>query len=115
MDNSLEEIRRRRLEQLEEQKGHFQSDPNDLYNQEQEKIEMENRKHELMRRILTPEARERLITLKMSRPAIIEQLEYQLITMAQTGQLQSIIDDNQLKQLLLKIQPKKRETIIKRI
>lgn len=115
MDNELEEIRKKRLAQLQEQQNALQSDPNNAYRQEQAKAEMEMKKQEILRKILTPEARERLTTLKMSRQGLVEQLEYQLISMAQAGHIQSVIDDNQLKQLLLKIQPKKRTTTIKRL
>ena len=111
MDYELDEIRRRRLAQLKDQ----QSSIDPLYKQEQERKEIELKKQELLRKILTAEARERLVTLKMSRPALVEQIELQLISMAQSGHIQSIIDDNQLKKLLLNIQPKKRETKIKRI
>lgn len=115
MDNELEEIRRRRLAQMQEQQASAQVSPEAAYQQEQAQAEMEARKQELLRKILTPEARERLTTLRMSRPALVEQLEMQLLSLAQSGRLQSMIDDEQLKQLLAQIQPPKRETFIKRV
>ncbi|MCL2863147.1 MAG: DNA-binding protein [Methanimicrococcus sp.] len=114
MDNELEEIRRRKLAQMQEQKA--QMNPEQAaYQQEQAKSEMEARKQELLRKIMTPEARERLTTLRMSRPALVEQLEIQLISLVQSGRLQNMIDDEQLKQLLTQVQPPKRETSIKRM
>jgi programmed cell death protein 5 len=83
--------------------------------QEQMQAEMEAKKQALMRQILTPEARERLTNLRMSRKELVEQLENQLIMLAQSGRLQSMIDDEKLKQLLVQMQPKKRETTIKRM
>jgi programmed cell death protein 5 len=83
--------------------------------QEQARSEMDAKKQALLRQILTPEARERLTTLKMSRKEMVEQLESQLITLAQSGRLQSKIDDERLKQLLVQLQPPKRETTIKRM
>jgi DNA-binding protein len=115
MDNELEEIRRKRLSQMQEQQAQAQINPEAAYQQEQAKSEMEARKQELLRKILTPEARERLNTLRMSRPTLVEQLEMQLFSLAQSGRLQSMIDDEQLKQLLAQIQPPKRETSIKRM
>ena len=115
MDNELEEIRRRRIAQMQEQQAQAQMTPEAAYQQEQAKSEMEAKKQELLRKILTPEARERLTTLRMSRPALVEQLEMQLFSLAQSGRLQNMIDDEQLKQLLAQIQPPKRETSIKRM
>jgi DNA-binding protein len=116
MDNELEEIRRRRMAQMQEQQAQTQGSPEQAaYRQEQAQAEMEARKQELLRKILTPEARERLTTLRMSRPALVEQLEMQLFSLAQNGRLQNMIDDEQLKQLLAQIQPPKRETSIKRV
>lgn len=115
MDNELEEIRRRRMAQMQEQQTQAQAGPEAAYQQEQAQAEMEARKQELLRKILTPEARERLTTLRMSRPALVEQLEMQLFSLAQSGRIQNMIDDEQLKQLLAQIQPPKRETSIKRV
>ncbi|WNY28560.1 hypothetical protein MmiEs2_07540 [Methanimicrococcus stummii] len=115
MDNELEEIRRRRMAQMQEQQASAQANPEAAYQQEQAQAEMEARKQELLRKILTPEARERLTTLRMSRPALVEQLEVQLFSLAQSGRIQNMIDDEQLKQLLAQIQPPKRETSIKRV
>lgn len=116
MDSELEEIRRRRLAQMQEQQAQAAAaQPEDAYRQEQAKAEMEARKQDILRKILTPDARERLATLRMSRPALVEQLELQLISMAQSGRLQGMIDDAQLKKLLMQIQPPKRETTIRRL
>ncbi|MDR2944653.1 MAG: DNA-binding protein [Methanosarcinales archaeon] len=115
MDNELEEIRRRRMAQMQEQQSQAQAGPETAYRQEQAQAEMEARKQELLRKILTPEARERLTTLRMSRPALVEQLEMQLLSLAQSGRIQNMIDDEQLKQLLAQVQPPKRETSIKRV
>ncbi|WP_370867639.1 DNA-binding protein [Methanolobus sp.] len=119
MADDLENIRRRRLEQLQQQQAaQQQMAPGDMQavmQQEQARAEMDAKKQALLRQILTPEARERLNTLKMSRKEMVEQLESQLITLAQNGRIQSKIDDEKLKQLLVQLQPPKREPTIKRM
>lgn len=119
MADDLEEIRRRRLEQLQQQQASQQQmAPGDMQTamqQEQARADMEAKKQALLRQILTPEARERLTTLKMSRKEMVEQLESQLIMLAQNGRIQSKIDDEKLKQLLVQLQPQKREPTIKRM
>ena len=115
MDDELEEIRKRRLAEIQKQQAQHQPDMQAAYQQEQARAEMEAQKQAILRQILTPEARERLTTLKMSRPALGEQLEMQLISLAQSGRLQSQIDDEQLKTLLMRMQPTKRKTSITRV
>ncbi len=111
MDEELEEIRRRKLEQLQQQQYGAQAQ---AAQQEAARAEYEAKKHAVLRHILTPEARERLNTLKMTKPELVESVEAQLIALAQSGRLTTKIDDAKLKALLVQLQPKKREMQIVR-
>jgi programmed cell death protein 5 len=112
MSGELEEIKRRRLEQMQQQQSGAQYQAAQQQAQQQQADEA---KQTILRQILTPEARERLTSLKLARPQLAEQVEMQLISLAQSGRLQTVIDDAKLKILLQQIQPKKREIKIKHI
>ena len=77
--------------------------------------QLEAQKQSLLRQILSPEARQRLTNLKMIKPEFTEQLELQIIQLAQTGKLPIPLSDAQLKKILQQLQPKKREITIRRV
>ncbi len=110
MEEDIEEIKRRRLEQLQQQQYNAQA-----AQQEQARAEFEAKKQAILRQLLTPEARERLNTLKMTKPELVASVEAQLIALAQSRRLETKIDDVKLKALLLQLQPKKREMQIRRV
>ena len=103
----MEELRRRKLLALQ-QRGEEQR-------QVQMEQQLELQKQALLRKILTPEARQRLTNLKMVKPEFTAQIELQLIQLAQQGKLQIPVTDQQLKQILIQLQAQKRETKIRRI
>jgi len=112
MDEDLEEIKRRKLEQLQQQQYAGQAQ---AAQQEQARADYEAKKQAIMRQILTPEARERLNTLKMTKPELVASVEAQLVSLAQSGRLATKIDDAKLKALLMQLQPKKHEMQIRRM
>jgi len=110
MDDELEKIRKKKLLELQQQQIFSQQAA-----EEEENIkEFEEQKKMVLRKILTNEARERLGRIKVARPEIVENIENQLIMLAQSGQLKNKINDEQLRELLSKILPKKRDINIKR-
>ena len=76
--------------------------------------QMEAEKENLLRTMLSPEARQRLTNLKMVKPEFTEQLEMQLIQLAQQGKIPVPLPDAQLRQILVQLQSRKREPTIRR-
>lgn len=108
VDDELEEIRRRKLLELQRR----------LLQEQQEaqlRKQAELQKQALLRRILEPKARQRLMNLRMVKPEIVSQLEVQLIQLAQTGRVPIPITDSLLKEILLRIQRSRREIKIRRV
>ena len=112
MSGELDAIKQRRLEQMQQQMAQQQGTAAQQAAQQQQ---VEEAKQSILRNILTPEAKERLATVKIARPQLVEQVEMQLISLAQSGQLRTKIDDAKLKTLLQQLQSRKRDTTIKHI
>ena len=106
-EDELEELRRRRMEELSQAQGQASKE-------DESKKEFESQKRDAMRQILTPDARDRLNSLRMAKPEFVEQVEAQLISLAQSGRLKAALDDEQLKTILAQLTPKKREINIQR-
>jgi programmed cell death protein 5 len=107
-DDELAQIRRRKLSSMQHRVS-------DEQRQTQEESQLEAQKQALLAKILAPEARQRLNNLKMVKSEFAEQIELQLIQMAQTGKLPIPLSDAQLKQILMQLQSRKREPTIRRI
>ena len=110
MDEELEKIRKKKLLELQQQKQFEES----MEEQEDQQKEFEEKKKMILRTILTSKAKERLGNIKVARPEIAENIENQLIMLAQSGRLESKINDEQLRSILQKIIPKKRDINIRR-
>jgi len=107
-EEELEQLRRRRLAELqraaaeEERRAEVQQ-------------QVEIQKQAILKRILTPEARQRLTNIKMVRPDFADQLELQLIQLAQSGKVKLPISDSQLKEALVRLQSQRKEIRIRRM
>jgi programmed cell death protein 5 len=106
-DPELEAIRRKKLMELQRQQ--------DYHAEAQRQAEvLEAQRQNILRGILTSEARERLGRVKMAYPDIALQVEDRIIMLAQSGRLNTMIDDPTLKEILSRLVPSKREIQIKR-
>jgi programmed cell death protein 5 len=112
-DAELAELRRRRVQQLQDMQSPQAPNP---YAQAQQ-AEMERRESEraeMLRRLLTPEARERLGRIRLAKPDVAQAVEQQVISLAASGRLQRQIDDTTLRALLERLMPDRREIKITR-
>jgi len=88
-DEELETIRQRKMQELQRQ-----------IEEERKRQELAAQRRAVLRAILTPEARERLDNLRVVRPELVDALEQQLITLAQSGKVRVPITDEDLKRIL---------------
>lgn len=107
-DDQLDQIRKRKLSSMQQRIS-------DEQRQAQAESQLETQKQALLSKILAPDARQRLNNLKMVKAEFTEQIEMQLIEMAQTGKLPIPLSDAQLKGILIQLQSRKREPTIRRI
>jgi len=106
--DDIEAIKQRKLARMQRRMA-------DEENADQAKKEVDAQKQSILRLILTPEARSRLNNLKMVRPDFADQLEMQLIELAEQRRLPVPLTDDQLKNILTGLQGKKRDITITRI
>jgi len=111
-DEELELLRKKRLQELEQQQALSEEQ---AAVQEEKLRELEEQKKRILRQILTIEARERLGRIRLAKPEFVANVEQQLIMLAQSGQLDGQITDAMLQQILRKLMPRKKEIRIRRI
>ena len=106
-DEELDAIRRRKFQELQQAQDQAAA-------QQQMREQAQVQRQQILRQILTPEARERLGRIELAYPDLADNIESQLISLAQSGRVQRAIDDATLKQILERVMPRKREIKIER-
>ncbi|PWB85306.1 DNA-binding protein [Methanobrevibacter thaueri] len=116
--SDLDEIRQRRMAELQAQQAAAQNQAQQQAmaqaQQQEAQAQFEAQKKQILGQIMTPEARQRLANLKLTKPELVNQIEIQLIQSAQAGSLRGKVTDDQLKVLLRQIAGQKREIKITR-
>ncbi|AJC72382.1 DNA-binding protein [Thermococcus guaymasensis DSM 11113] len=105
MAEDIEEIRKRKLMELQKRYLEQQKAQEEAIKQE---MELEAQINAIMRKILTPEARERLGRVKLVKPELARQVELILVQLYQAGQIREPIDDAKLKKILAQIDARTR-------
>ena len=100
-DEELERLRQEKMEQLKEQKQGQQGGEA----AEAQREQADAQRQALLRQHLTDGARKRLNTVKMSKPEFGEQVERQVVALAQSGRIQGKIDEEKMKELLAELKP----------
>jgi programmed cell death protein 5 len=77
-------------------------------------MRLEKLKKEILRKALSPEARERLGRVRLVKPQLAAQVELYLIQLYQAGRLGKQVTDEQLKSILKSISSRKKFRIVRR-
>lgn len=113
-DEELERIRRKRLEELNQQQRRQAIQQQQT---QQQKQQFDAQKNMIMRQLLSSDARARLENLRMTRQEFANALEMQLIQLFQAGSLQGVaklpMSDADFKTIIKNAQKKKRDTKIR--
>ena len=96
----LEELQRRQAEAAQQQQG-----AGDVQARQAEELQ----KEAIMRTLLTPEARERLVRVKMARPDFGAQVENLIMQLAQQGRITQKLSEEMLLSLLRQVQGEKKD------
>ncbi len=95
-DERLEEIRKKKIAEMQQQ-----AIQQNIENQQQKAFEQ--KKYNLMRKVLSQEGRQRLENIRMVKPEFAEQIELQLIQLYKMGKIRGQLSDKAFKNLLEQI------------
>jgi programmed cell death protein 5 len=111
-DEELDELRQKKMEQLKEQRGGGGEAQQEAA--EAQRQQAEAQKKAMLRKSLTDGARQRLNSVKMSKPQFGEKVEQQIVALAKSGRLQDKIDEEKMKELLQEMKPESKSFDIRR-
>src|SRR5437879_13780731 len=100
-EDELDTIRRKKLAELQQYQTQAVAE-------QQYRDQVQAQRQLILRQILTPEARERLGRIELAYPELKENIENQLIALAQSGRVQRMIDDPTLRPILERVIPRNR-------
>jgi programmed cell death protein 5 len=112
-EERLEELREKRMQELQDRaQGEGNQEQAEAQQAAQEQAEAQ--KNALLKQYLTDGARQRLNAVQMSKPDFADQVEQQLVALAQSGRIQDRIDEDQMKDLLKELKPESKSFDIRR-
>ena len=94
-DRDLEEIRRRKMEEIQSSNSQAQSREAERQQEAERAMRLQ-----ILRQILDPVARERLANVRLVKPELAENVENQLVQLYSMGRIKKVINDDELKQIL---------------
>lgn len=109
-DERLEELREQKREELKQR----QQGTEEAEAQQAAQQQAEAQREAVLKQHLTDGARQRLNAIEMSKPQVAKQVKQQVVALAQSGRVQDRIDEEQMKQLLKKLQPDSKSFDIQR-
>ncbi|SDM98228.1 DNA-binding TFAR19-related protein [Halogranum gelatinilyticum] len=112
-DDRLEELRQKKMQELQDQAEQQQQQGGGEAD-EAARQQAEAQKDALLRKFLTDGARQRLNAVQMSKPDFAEQVEQQVLALAQSGRIQGQIDEEQMKSILKELKPDSKSFDIRR-
>lgn len=95
MTDDIEEIRKKKMEEM---KRKAQDEQQEELEKRQEEAEM--KKEAVLKECLTSDARKRLNTVEMAKPEFAEKVEQQIVALSQSGRLQDKISEEEMKEIL---------------
>lgn len=113
-DDDIDELREERLQELQERAQQEGGAQESMEAQQEAQQQAEAQKQAILRQYLTDGARKRLNSVRMSKPDFADQVEQQMIALAQSGRLGDKIDEDQMKELLRELSPDSQSYNIRR-
>ncbi len=113
-DDELEALRQRRLQQLQSRMSAEANEQALVDAQQADYDRRASEAKEILRKLMTPEARERLGRIRLAKPDVAAMVEQQIMALAASGRLTRQIDDATLVAILERVMPEKREITITR-
>jgi programmed cell death protein 5 len=111
-DERLDELREQKMQELREQAEGQGGGEEAAQQAAQERADAQ--KEAMLKQYLTDGARQRLNAVQMSKPDFAEQVEQQIVALAQSGRIQDRIDEEQMKSLLKELKPDSKSFDIRR-